>query len=105
MPLVVSRHPQTPGLFIPVILCDFCGERIERATEGNYSWGEPDEETGHAAVSFAHKQCQDALDAAQGARADYCEGLTRLPLYLAANLDQSLSDMRKVQQVRREFGI
>ncbi len=71
----------------PVIICDYCGERITDARDGNYEWADVTGAPGQRmAVYFLHKRCSAAHEAARGIVLDSMELTVLLP-YLAHNLD------------------
>ena len=70
----------------PVIVCDYCGERIADAAEGNYEWaGVTDTPGERVAVYFLHKWCSPAFEQRRGLVLDSMELTVMLP-YLAQNL-------------------
>ena len=76
------------GQYCPVVVCDWCGQRIEEARQGNYEW-EVDEHglpaTGE--IFFTHKQCCLAFEEAHGGRSHwFASELSVLPVYLSRNL-------------------
>ena len=89
-------------LWAPITICDRCGEQIEDAREGNYSWqvsreGKPVD----GRIYFAHKKCCRVLEArmaATGQHTDsmhwFWEELARFPLYLCTNLSLKTSDLK-----------
>jgi hypothetical protein len=57
------------GRSAPVVVCDHCGERIGRASEGNYEWESGVYEEGHLTqIYFLHKQCSRAFEERMGKR-------------------------------------
>lgn len=69
-------------LFAPVVVCDHCGQRIEKASEGNYQYLH---EGGK--VYFTHKKCCMAFEAARGGRLRWAGmPLEVLLVHLAHNL-------------------
>jgi len=70
----------------PVIICDYCGERIRDARDGNYEWADVTGAPGQRmAVYFLHKRCSAAHEALHGIVLDSMELTVLLP-YLAHNL-------------------
>ena len=78
----------TEGRFAPQAFCDHCGERIEKAAEGNYEWHPTgDFEQGEVSeVYLIHKRCTQAFEQATGRR-PYTGELTVFPVYLSNNLE------------------
>lgn len=70
----------------PVILCDWCGERIADAADGNYAWGEGNNGD-QIPVWFTHKRCHHAWAAKYPDRDLFAEELRVLPLFLHRNLN------------------
>lgn len=84
MPLAIRlRGPHA----CPVIVCDHCGEVIEHASEGNYQWQHPSEESAIAPMVFTHKACCRPFEHAHGGRPAWSAiPLEALPVYLVRNL-------------------
>lgn len=104
MPLTLRYEAQDNaewgGTFYPIIVCDFCGERITHARNGNFLWLVCWEDLHSAAkqhtdipqpaqLAFTHKRCNHAFEAAhtpEGSRW-FSDELPRLPGQLAGNLN------------------
>jgi hypothetical protein len=80
------------GFDRPVVICDWCEQRIESAADGNYEWQMA---TGRQmplepqAVFFTHKRCCHPFEMAHGGRNGTlwgAIGLEALPVFLARNL-------------------
>lgn len=89
MPLVI----QFCGAYAaPKIVCDYCGEEITTAEDGNYQWSHAEgcEERQTALMYFTHKRCCRPFE--QSSADPYAWGaieLTALPHYLMKNLKVS----------------
>jgi len=66
------------GLFVPVVICDVCKQRIEKAKDGNYLWDGNDSKQG-SLLMFEHKRCHHAGRFLSGE-------LSWLPVYLGNSL-------------------
>lgn len=90
MPIYIKHEN---GLYRPVIGCDYCGQSITDAKDGNYEWIDPAiAPTGE--IYFTHKRCCLAFEEAHGGRAIWLAGeLAVLPLMLKNNL--GISDERQ----------
>jgi hypothetical protein len=85
LPLAIRIENTTTGAG-PVIICDYCGERITDARDGNYEWADVTGAPGQRmAVYFLHKRCSAAHEALHGIVLDSMELTVLLP-YLAHNL-------------------
>jgi hypothetical protein len=88
MPLVI-RNVGSHDL--PVIVCDYCGEQIQNAQEGNYQWRmRPDHpEANIHRIYFTHKKCCDAFETANHHEDDWWAAmeLDCLPIYIGNNLE------------------
>jgi len=75
-------------LLCPVVFCDFCGKRIEDATEGTYEYRREDASSPEGAeVKFVHKDCSRQFEAAHGKSiAWYWDELQAFPVFLGNNL-------------------
>jgi hypothetical protein len=63
MPLVITIEG---GVAIPGIRCDFCGDPITEAADGNYVWEHhPDGTLKDGSVYFTHKRCCHAFEQRQ----------------------------------------
>lgn len=70
------------GRYCPVVRCDFCGELIEDARQGNYEWRFP-----AGPIFYTHKACCYAFEDANGGRAAWgWAPLSELPPLLGHNL-------------------
>ena len=72
------------GLHVPSAFCDACGERIEEAKEGNFSWnaladGDPE-------MIHLHKYCQRPFESSNYTVAWYAQGLDVLTTQLESSL-------------------
>jgi len=66
----------------PILVCDHCGQRIERASDGNVEWRRGDDKVFHT-----HKRCSWAFEGAHGGRAKWSASEIDVNLlYLAHNL-------------------
>jgi hypothetical protein len=86
MPLQIELRE---GRAAPVVICDQCGDKIERAGEGNYHWlsGAPDE---RRPLYFLHELCvlhfQRDHQPGPGQRWTPVE-LMLLPIFLGTSLE------------------
>lgn len=79
--------------FCPRVFCDQCGQRIERAREGNYQWWLD----GDGTLFFTHKRCCRAFEENHGGRSGWCWGeLSALPFYLVQNLGLTWAESRRI---------
>lgn len=89
--IVLDRRGLIEGdPYRPQVFCDWCGQRIADATDGNYQWevtyGEP---TTVGELFYTHKRCRRAFERANPALPHglwMAEELRRLPVYLRRNL-------------------
>lgn len=90
-------------LYCPIIRCDWCGERIEQATDGNVEWrmGEgPEPTTGE--IFFTHKRCCHKFEHHNGRRGRwYTTELIAFPVQVAANLGLNFKKPADVQKALR----
>lgn len=93
---------QTVGGAGPVVVCDFCGERIERASEANYEWYAGDHTPGvlHD-VYFLHKKCVRSHEQKVGKQLDSME-MNVLPPYLVDNLQVDWEESKKHAEMMSE---
>jgi hypothetical protein len=70
-------------LACPTVICDHCGEAIQKASLGNFQW---DSDAREPALVFTHKHCYAAFEAAHPHVDWGALGLECLPVYLACNL-------------------
>lgn len=72
---------------VPIILCDVCGARIERADDGAYAWDEQRPESGalHDLTIMHRGDCFAAYEAEHGPSTRDMPLIVLLP-YLATNL-------------------
>ena len=85
----------------PVAFCDFCGERIHSASEGNYEWERVIGALSLPATMYlSHKRCSRALEQTHISRAEgvvWCTmELTCLPVYLGNALGLNWADAREL---------
>jgi len=62
MPIIyrqIPGHADVGGLWMPMAVCDECGQQIKDAREGNAQWvmGQPD-----TVVVITHKDCNHAFE-------------------------------------------
>jgi hypothetical protein len=88
MPLVMQYNGPYAT---PQVLCDYCGEVIPDAQEGNYQWAEEEMTEGTSTpLYFTHKRCCDAFETTRGGGQHWSAiGLECLPYYLVKNLKSS----------------
>ncbi len=92
MPVKVFRTERGAG---PVIVCDYCGERIENAKEANYEWDDDGLRPGEITVAFLlHKKCARQHQVEFGKHLDSMEMNVMLP-YLAHNLMVDWDDAQR----------
>lgn len=86
MPIMIQfRGPHA----VPQIMCDYCGDLIENAEDGNYQWNHAGgcEEGQLAPVYFTHKRCCHDFEQEEGPCGGWSAvGLQALPFYLVKNL-------------------
>ena len=82
MPLTIEGRG---ALCCPVVLCDYCGQKIERAAEGNYQWNMHRRD---APVFFTHKACCRAFEEQNESDGVFWGAmpLECLPVFLLTNL-------------------
>lgn len=98
MPMAVKFHDD---LFMPIVVCDQCGEEITEAAKANYQWlFNADDPHRAARMYFTHKRCCRAFEQRHGGRWCWCE-LQCLPIYLGTNLRIK---QRAARQMVRFFG-
>jgi hypothetical protein len=102
MPIKIMLTEKGAG---PVIVCDYCGERIERALDANYEWdGEPQIAGDLREVYLVHKKCSEANERKVGSLLDSNELHIMLP-YLADNLKVNWEAARKhADEMSQELG-
>jgi hypothetical protein len=85
MPLVIQHDGPYA---IPQLVCDFCGEVITDAQDGNDQWSDAAREDGATTpMFFTHTACCAAFEDAHGGSATWqAIGLECLPYFLARNL-------------------
>jgi len=72
---------------VPVVICDYCGEEIKTADDGNYQWkGATSAKSPPAEVYFTHKKCCHAFDESHPAGVSDAKELDVLLVFLANNL-------------------
>jgi len=86
MPIQISMRD---GICCPVAVCDWCHRPIERAADGNYEW---DMHQISSPISFTHKHCCRAFEAASPDVLYGAEELRLLPVYLERNLAMTHRD-------------
>ena len=102
MPLQIKLED---NLYMPVAVCDHCGEQIIDAKQGNYEWRvqPPDYDT-DGDVFFTHKGCSRAFRLARPVEPGHwcCIELRELTMRLSANLGQSWQDVKTEAQKATE---
>ncbi len=91
------RHPHgEPDLYCPQVFCDWCGERITEAGQGNFlwRWGSADD-----AIYHVHKRCTHTFETHHqlpDSETWLANKLRLLPVQLEANLaidhEQAVAD-------------
>ncbi len=85
------------GRFWPLVLCDFCGERIADASDGNVVWVA--DEAADRPLFFTHKACDHAFESANPAPESswgwYWCPLEALPIQLGTNLKVKWKEARE----------
>jgi hypothetical protein len=73
----------------PVVVCDYCYERIEKGSEGNVYWQvEAKDQPADGAMFYAHKTCDEGFQQQVGTgRALWWMELSSLPIHLATDLE------------------
>ena len=89
MPLAVRFQDE---LFMPVVVCDYCGKDIETANDGNCQWLGTD---GPCRLYFTHKACCRAFEHRHGGHWCWME-LAALPAYLVTNLGISWRESKRM---------
>ncbi len=95
MPLHIVQGRYTAN---PTIVCDYCGEVITSAADGNYQWRQTAEGEG-ANVVFTHKKCCHPFEHHTGGQWNAIS-LSWLLGFLAKNLDV---DVKRTQAEIRKF--
>jgi hypothetical protein len=84
MPLMIKAEG---NLSKPVILCDYCGQEITEARQGNYQWRMSESGKGvEGKIYFTHKSCCHAFETANPDPLWGAMELDCLPVYLSDNL-------------------
>ena len=95
--IVVVRENQ----YAPVVFCDHCQQKIERASDGNYEYEDPSGD-GASDIFFTHKGC--ALSFQKAHLEMNCSGeLDVLPLYLSNNLKIDPEEAKRSAELLAEF--
>lgn len=105
MPLKIITDEH--GNACPQVFCDWCGQRIERAADGNYQWVMWDNRkvVYEDAPIFTHKRCCWAFEhhnAAPHRHFGACD-LQCLPIYLANNLELNWVSALKSSRIMSGF--
>ena len=97
---------QSNRVCAPQVFCDWCGERIEDARQGNFEWSDAKNDPEQGKVLFAHKRCSRALQAArQITPGTWRTGeLMFFPLFLGNNLNLNWEEAWKQLRQRVDFG-
>jgi hypothetical protein len=100
------NHPRgEPDVWCPRIVCDWCGEPIERVAEGNDEWRVEPDGVSDGALAFTHKRCCHAFETANGGGPCwYAEEISLFPLYLGRDLAVDELRTRRVAALRRMTG-
>ncbi|GCE18961.1 hypothetical protein [Dictyobacter kobayashii] len=90
---LLIRHPQgEPDLFCPVFICDYCGRKIEKASQGMYHYRQDERwQPKNESILIYHKRpCSDLAEAKEVEQGElhfpWIE-LRDLPGYLANNAE------------------
>lgn len=85
-----TDHPKGGSdLYCPQTFCDWCGERIDRADDGNFEYRVGNDAQPEGPIMFTHKRCSWPFREAHGGQgAWYWDELSRFPIQVAANLEQ-----------------
>lgn len=76
------------NLYCPKIFCDYCGNEIEDAKQGNYEWKSGFNAGFTSEIFFTHKQCCFPFEEQHGGRSTWMTGeLQVFPLFLKRNLN------------------
>lgn len=96
-----QRHQQgEPDISYPVLICDFCGRRIEKVRYGMYYWNS---QQAHPVPYHVHasEECASGMDRRHGRMASM-----PLPLffvYLFANNGFTDDDLRRARELAGEL--
>lgn len=101
MPIKMMQTGRGAG---PVVICDYCGECVERAKEANYEWVTEDYTPGSLSNTyFLHKRCSQAHEQMMETHLSSDEMLLLVP-FLKDNLDVDLEDAQKLAEfVSQDF--
>lgn len=102
MPIKMMQTDRGAG---PVIVCDFCGERITEASEANYIRDDEGVEAGSLTdIYFVHnrRRCDEGLQRQMGMRIDNSAGLPILIPYLIHNLNVDMEHAAKYAAIASE---
>lgn len=102
MPIKMMQTDSGAG---PVIVCDFCGERIKEASEANYIWDDKDAEAGSLTdIYFVHnrRHCDEGLQRQMGKMIDNSAELPILIPYLIRNLNVDMEHAEKYAAIASE---
>ena len=96
MPLHITQQRYTAE---PGITCDYCGEAITSAADGNYQWRQTAEGETTLQVVFTHKQCCHFFEEEHPGPWNAID-LAWLVAFLASNLKV---DVKQTQAVIKKF--
>jgi hypothetical protein len=89
----------------PVAVCDFCGQEIEDAKDGNCQWKMGEEEAGQGAtLYFTHKKCCRAFEATNEAPLWGAQMLDHFLVFLANNTNLDWKKAEKGARVIASIG-
>jgi len=111
--VIKVRHPRgLPDIACPMIFCDVCDRRIEKAEHGLYMWDAPEGECEEEAffkgripteMYMVHKgYCADLVDERVPSGYAMTMELSCLPIYLAGNLGIKWKKARLLAAVGEE---
>jgi len=96
------------GRFIPVVVCDICGQQITEARNGAVAntWTEDIQEPGYVEILYAHKgACHDIAEArlSQKSQTIGWEELSHHLLYVVRNAGLTIENLEKLEHDYQEF--
>jgi hypothetical protein len=89
----------------PTVVCDFCGEEIEDARDGNCQWRMGEEQAGPGAtLYFTHKTCCHSFESANPGSDWGAQELDHFMVYLSNNTKLDWQNARKSVQLLASLG-
>jgi hypothetical protein len=83
MPIVIKLKKERA---CPVVVCDFCGEEIQDAKQGNAEWKFDEEKGSGATIFFTHKKCCHTFEQKNSGVHFGAEMLDHFLVFLANNV-------------------